>query len=53
MLQCLRENETTLILTKVHKGVCDSHTGGRALAHKLHRVGIILAYSYEGYNLFC
>lgn len=39
MLRFIREPENALVLTEVHKEVCSSHNGGRALAHKLLRVG--------------
>ena len=39
MLRCLGEDETNMVLLEVHKGVCGSHIGGRALAAKLLRSG--------------
>lgn len=38
-LWCLGKHETTWVLAKVHKGSCNSHIGGKPLAHKLLRVG--------------
>lgn len=35
MIKCLGEHETVMVLNKVHKGVCSSHIGGKALSHKL------------------
>lgn len=37
MLRCLDESDTALVLTKVHKGACNSHIGGKSLVHKLLR----------------
>lgn len=39
MLRCLGEDDNTLVFTKVHKGACSKHISGKALAHKLLRVG--------------
>ena len=32
--QCLRLNKVDELLTQLHEGVCDSHVGGRSLAHR-------------------
>ena len=37
MLRCLEESNLVLVLTRVHKGACSSHIGGKDLSHKLLR----------------
>lgn len=39
ILTFIGENEIALVLREVHEGAYNSHIGGRALAHKLLRVG--------------
>lgn len=34
MMRCLGEDETTLVLSEVHKGVRGSHIDGQAIAYK-------------------
>ncbi|XP_074375272.1 uncharacterized protein LOC141717046 [Apium graveolens] len=38
-LRCLRPDEARLALEKVHEGICGQHLGGKALAHKITRLG--------------
>ncbi|WOG87665.1 hypothetical protein DCAR_0206896 [Daucus carota subsp. sativus] len=38
-LRCLRPDEAREALREVHEGVCGQHLGGRALAHKVTRLG--------------
>ncbi|KAL8108705.1 hypothetical protein AgCh_008657 [Apium graveolens] len=38
-LRCLRPDEARLALEEVHEGICGQHLGGRALAHKITRLG--------------
>nr|XP_017233202.1 PREDICTED: uncharacterized protein LOC108207252 [Daucus carota subsp. sativus]XP_017233203.1 PREDICTED: uncharacterized protein LOC108207253 [Daucus carota subsp. sativus] len=38
-LRCLRPDEAHEALREVHEGVCGQHLGGRALAHKVTRLG--------------
>ena len=38
-LRCLRPDEARLALEEVHEGICGQHMGGRALAHKVTRLG--------------
>nr|XP_017227761.1 PREDICTED: uncharacterized protein LOC108203368 [Daucus carota subsp. sativus] len=38
-LRCLRPDEAREALREVHEGVCGQHLGGRALAHKITRLG--------------
>nr|XP_017225332.1 PREDICTED: uncharacterized protein LOC108201552 [Daucus carota subsp. sativus] len=38
-LKCLRPDEAREALREVHEGVCGQHLGGRALAHKVTRLG--------------
>nr|XP_017246807.1 PREDICTED: uncharacterized protein LOC108218398 [Daucus carota subsp. sativus] len=38
-LRCLRPEEAREALREVHEGVCGQHLGGRALAHKVTRLG--------------
>ena len=38
-LRCLRPDEAFLALEEVHEGICGQHLGGRALAHKITRLG--------------
>ncbi|XP_063942119.1 uncharacterized protein LOC135149915 [Daucus carota subsp. sativus] len=38
-LRCLRSDEAREALREVHEGVCGQHLGGRALAHKVTRLG--------------
>ena len=33
-LLCVHPEATELILEELHKGICESHTGGRSLSHK-------------------
>lgn len=35
MLRCLGDKEVALVLAEVHMGACNSHIGGKAIAHKL------------------
>lgn len=39
MLRCLRENNISLVLAKVHKRAYNNHIGGKSLIHKLLRAG--------------
>lgn len=39
MLQCLGEDEISLVLAEVHKGVGIIHFGGKTLAHKILTAG--------------
>ena len=39
MLWCLGKHETSMVLAKVHKGVCINHIGEKAIAHKFLREG--------------
>ncbi|XP_074355758.1 uncharacterized protein LOC141695410 [Apium graveolens] len=38
-LGCLRPDEAQLSLDEVYEGICGQHLGGRALAHKITRLG--------------
>ena len=38
-LKCLRPTEAETTLREVHEGICGQHQGGRALAHKVVRLG--------------
>ena len=38
-LKCLRTDEAQEALKEVHEGICGQHLGGRALAHKITRLG--------------
>ncbi|XP_063948099.1 uncharacterized protein LOC135152193 [Daucus carota subsp. sativus] len=38
-LKCLRPDEAREALKEVHEGICGQHLGGRALAHKITRLG--------------
>lgn len=38
-LRCLRLEESQEALKEVGKGICEQHPGGRALAHKIIRIG--------------
>jgi Integrase core domain/Integrase zinc binding domain len=38
-LRCLRPDEAKSAIEEVHEGICGQHLGGRALAHKLVRLG--------------
>nr|XP_017245356.1 PREDICTED: uncharacterized protein LOC108217014 [Daucus carota subsp. sativus] len=38
-LKCLRPDEAREALKEVHEGICGQHLGGRALAHKVTRLG--------------
>ncbi|XP_074374816.1 uncharacterized protein LOC141715240 [Apium graveolens] len=38
-LRCLRPDEARLALEEVHEDICGQHLGGRALAHKITRLG--------------
>ena len=33
-LLCIHPEMTELLLEKLHEGICESHTGGRSLAHR-------------------
>jgi hypothetical protein len=35
LLKCLSTTEAEYVLKEIHEGVCDSHSGGRMLAHKV------------------
>ncbi|XP_038986795.1 uncharacterized protein LOC120112114 [Phoenix dactylifera] len=37
LLRCLRPSEADYAMREVHEGICGSHMGGRALAHKILR----------------
>ncbi|XP_016199102.1 uncharacterized protein LOC107640063 [Arachis ipaensis] len=39
LLKCLRPDQTDYILSKVHKGCCGHHIGGKSLARKIIRAG--------------
>nr|XP_017227794.1 PREDICTED: uncharacterized protein LOC108203390 [Daucus carota subsp. sativus] len=39
-LKCLRLDEAREALKEVHEGICGQHLGGRALAHKVTRLGL-------------
>ena len=34
-IQCLHPSKIKGLLTEFHEGVCDSHVGGRSLAHQV------------------
>ena len=36
---CLTPDEARRLMKKIHKGVCDHHSGGRSLAHKALSIG--------------
>ena len=38
-LKCLRPDEAEMALKEVHEGICGQHLGGRALGHKVTRLG--------------
>lgn len=38
-LRCLRPDEAQEVLMEVHEGICGQHLGGRALPHKITRLG--------------
>ena len=38
-LLCLRPGVVEGLLTKLHEGICDSHMGGRSLAHRVKTQG--------------
>ncbi|XP_022880864.1 uncharacterized protein LOC111398160 [Olea europaea var. sylvestris] len=39
LLRCVVGEETMYILREIHKGICENHSGGMALAHKVLRQG--------------
>jgi ribonuclease HI len=38
-LRCLSLEEVNYVIREVHEGICENHSGARALAHKLTRAG--------------
>ena len=38
-LKCLSPEEVDYVMREIHKGICENHFGGRALAHKVLRQG--------------
>ena len=38
-LRCLIQSKIQYVLSELHEGVCDNHSGGRTLAHRVHSQG--------------